>query len=42
MWEEAEVPMIALLFSSSAGMSIEWLTVVSQVEGSRPDVFSCE
>ena len=24
------------------GMSIEWLTGVSQVKGSRPDVFSCE
>ena len=29
-------------FSSSVGMSIEWLTGVSQVVGSRPDVFSCE
>ena len=29
-------------FSSSVGMSIEWLTGVTQVVGSRPDVFSCE
>ena len=29
-------------FSSSVGMLIEWLTGVSQVVGSRPDVFSCE
>ena len=36
------VPMIAILFSSSVGMSIEWLTGVSQVLGSCPDVFSCE
>ena len=36
------VPMIAILLSSSAGLSIEWLTGVSQVPGSRPDVFSCE
>ena len=40
--EEPKAPMIAILFSSSVGMSIEWLTGVSQVEGSRPDVFSCE
>ena len=40
--EEAKVPIMAILFSSSVGMSIEWLTGVSQVEGSRPDVFSCE
>ena len=36
------VPMIAILLSSSLGLSIEWLTGVSQVLGSRPDVFSCE
>ena len=30
------------IFSSSVGMSIEWLTGVSQVVGTRPDVFSCE
>ena len=35
-------PMIAILLSSSVGMSIEWLTGVSQVLGLRPDVFSCE
>ena len=29
-------------FSSSVGMSIEWLTGVSQVVGSHLDVFSCE
>ena len=40
--EEAKAPMIAILFSSSVGMSMEWLTGVSQVVGSRPDVFSCE
>ena len=40
--EKSNVPMIAILFSSSVGMSIEWLTGVSQVVGSRPDVFSCE
>ena len=40
--EEAKVTMIAILFSSSVGMSIEWLTGVSQVEGSLPNVFSCE
>ena len=40
--EEAKVPMIAILFSSSVGIPIEWLTVVSQVMGSLPDVFSCE
>ena len=34
--------MIAILFSSSVGMSIEWLTGVSQVVGSRPDMFSCD
>ena len=42
LFEEAKVPMIAILFSSSVGMSIEWLTGVSQVVGSRPDKFSCE
>ena len=36
------VPMIEILLSSSVGMSIEWLTGVSQVLGSRPDMFSCE
>ena len=30
------------IFSSSVGMSIKRLTGVSQGEGSRPDVFSCE
>ena len=40
--EEAKAPMIAILFSSLVGMSIEWLTGVSQVVGSRPDKFSCE
>ena len=34
--------MIAILLSSSVGLSTEWLTGVSQVPGSRPDVFSCE
>ena len=29
------------IFSSSVGMSIEWLTGVSEAVGSRPDVFSC-
>ena len=38
--EEAKAPMIAILFSSSVGMSIEWLTGVLQVVGSLPDVFS--
>ena len=41
-WEQYKVLMIAILFSSSVGMSIEWLTGVLQVVGSRPDVFSCE
>ena len=36
------VPVIAVLLSSSMGISIEWLTGVSQVLGSRPDEFSCE
>ena len=36
------VPMIAILLSSSVGMSIEGLTGVSQVLGLHPDVFSCE
>ena len=36
------IPMIAILLSSSVGMSIEWLTGVSQVLGSRTDMFSCE
>ena len=40
--EEAKVPMIATLLSSSVGMPIEWLTVVSQVVGSLPDMFSFE
>ena len=35
------VPMIAILLSSSVGVSIERLTGVSQVLSSRPDVFSC-
>ena len=36
------VPMIAILFSSLVGMSIERLTGVSQVVGSLADVFCCE
>ena len=36
------VPMIAILLSSSVGLSIECLTDVSQVVGLCPDVFSCE
>ena len=31
-----------ITFSSSVGMSIEWLTGVSQVVGLFPDVSSCE
>ena len=42
LFERAKVRMIAILFSSSVGMSIEWLTGVSQVVGSCPVVFSCE
>ena len=34
--EEAKVPIMAIRFSSSVGMSIEWLTGVSQVEGFAP------
>ena len=33
---------ITYIFSSSVGMSIEWLAGVSQAVGSRPGVFSCE
>ena len=40
--EEAKCSNDRNTFSSSVGMSIEWLTGVSQVVGSRPDVFSCE
>ena len=40
--EEAKCSNDHNTFSSSVGMSIEWLTGVSQVLGSRPDVFSCE
>ena len=40
--EEVECSNDRNTFSSSVGMSIEWLTGVSQVLGSRPDVFSCE
>ena len=40
--EDAKVPMITIIFSSSVGMSIDWLTGVSQVVGSRPDVISCD
>ena len=36
------VPMIAILLSSSVGLSIEWLPGAPQVPGLRPDVFSCE
>ena len=40
--EEAKCSNDHNTFSSSVGMSIEWLTGVSQVMGSHPDVFSCE
>ena len=36
------VPMIAILLSSLVGVSMEWLTGVSQVLGLVPDVFNCE
>ena len=36
------VPMIAILLSSSVGLSKELPTGVSQVLASHPDMFSCE
>ena len=42
MWGSQVFQWSLYFLSSSVGMSIEWLTGVSQVLGSRPDVFSCE